>query len=126
MSEAILLIVGLALLSLLANLLLASKGRGVAEQEVGHHPVDHIITVWKERAGPAHQPQAGSSGPAPQKITVEYSAEIHADSKEKLASSQADTVAAASEDFQRRFAPLLGDQQANSGAVRIETSGGDA
>ena len=123
MSGAILLTVGLALLSLLANLLLASTSKGRAKQEVSSEPVDHVVTIWRER--PAYEPAADSSGLAPQKITVEYMAAIQADSKEKLASSQADIVAAASEDFQRQFTPLLGDQQTNSGAVRIGTSGED-
>ena len=125
MNEAILLIVGLALLSLLANLLLASKGRGRAEQEVSHHPSDHIITVWKECDGPAHEPAADNAGLVPRKITVEYSVAIDADSEEKLASAQAHSVAAANEAFQQQFAPLLKDQQASSGVVRIETVGGD-
>ena len=126
MIEAILLVVGLALLSVLANLLLASRGRGRAEPEVSHHhPVDHIITIWKECDGPARQPAPDNSELAPRKITVEYSVAIGADSEEKLASSQADSVASANEDFQQQFAPLLKDQQASCGVVRIETAGGD-
>lgn len=94
------------------------------EQEFGHHPVEHIVTIWKEFNGSGPQPTpAPAPGLVPRKITVEYSVAIHADSGEKLASSQADRVAEANEDIQSRFAPIFKDQQAGSGVVRIEVSG---
>ena len=106
MSEAIALIVGLALLSLFANLLSASKGSGNVEQDVAQ-PIEHIVTIWKERDGSAPPPVADSPKLAPRRVSVEYSVTIDADSAEQLTSRQAESVAAANEEFRRQFGPFL-------------------
>ena len=116
MGEAVLVIAGLAILSLFANML--SREKSGAENDIGQ-PIEHTITVWGER-----EPAARSPEPAPQRITVEYSVTIDADSAEMLAVLQHESVAAANEDFRRRFARFLHGHEIGSGVVRIEAVGG--
>ena len=122
MGEAVLVIAGLAILSLFANML--SREKSGAENDIGQ-PIEHTITVWGERERPpSQQPAARSPEPAPQRITVEYSVTIDADSEEMLAVLQHESVAAANEDFRRRFARFLHGHEIGSGVVRIEAVGG--
>ena len=119
MGESLLAIAGLALVSWLVNVLLSLKRKRI-QSYIAPESVEYIITIWRGRSLSA-SPREIEAGPVltPRKVTVEYSISILADSDEELGTVQAENIAKANEDFQRRFASFLEEFEADMGAVQI-------
>jgi len=104
MGEFTLILVGLIVLCLLVSLVYAKQP--TTSQLFAPQTTDYAVTIWANQANPhSYEPP---NLPQPQKITVQYTNQLKADSAEALAHAKHVFAQQCNADFQRRFIPMLG------------------
>ncbi len=81
-------------------------------------PIDYTLTIWAERAAVDGSRGGNQLSAQPQRISVDYAISLVFAAEEEMREARIACAQSASEDFHRRFVPILG--KVDIGAIRFD------